>query len=252
MTKAHYKTCTILGLAFLNEPLETCIEAALQGGLVTVPSGPGLSTLQRDKLYRQALENSDWILTDSGLMVLLWKLLKNEELQRVSGYRFLAFFLKREELHKPDVSFWIMPSEDEMKVNLRWLHSKGIKVKQKQCYLAPLYSKESPLEDPFLIERLKALKPRYIIINIGGGPQEKLGSYIKNNLPYKPTILCTGAAIGFLSGTQANIPLFVDALKMGWLFRIIQCPKKFLMRYLKAFALVPLLIKYQDKKPPFK
>lgn len=251
-TDSTYKTSTVLGLHFLNEPLERCIDAALQGGLVTVPSGPGLSTLQKDAVYQKALINSDWILTDSGLMVLLWKLLKREQLHRVSGYRFLAFLLKRPELQNPRASFWVIPSLHELEADLNWLHTQGIPVSKDQCYVAPMYPKKGAIVDDVLADRLRDQKPQYIIICIGGGQQEKLGSYLKHQLPDKPTIICTGAAIGFLSGTQAKIPLWIDELKLGWLFRIIQSPRKFLMRYIKAFTLVPLLIKYKDKRPPIK
>ena len=52
-----------------------------------------------------------------------------------------------------------------------------------------------------------------------------------------PAILCTGAAIAFLTGGQATIPKWADRLYLGWLFRILQSPRKYFYRYLQAARL---------------
>ena len=69
---------------------------------------------------------------------------------------------------------------------------------------------------------------------------------MKNNLSYSPGIICTGAAIAFLTGAQATLPNWVDKIYMGWLARIIQNPLQFFMRYLKAFRLIYVF--YLEKK----
>ena len=38
---------------------------------------------------------------------------------------------------------------------------------------------------------------KFIIINLGGGVQEKLRLYIKNHIKKNTTIICTGFAIAF-------------------------------------------------------
>ena len=49
------------------------------------------------------------------------------------------------------------------------------------------------------------------------------------------------AAIAFLSGQQARIPLIFDKIYIGWLVRIIFNPFVFLPRYSKAFKLIFLM-----------
>ena len=92
--------------------------------------------------------------------------------------------------------------------------------------------------DSILLNNLKKNKPFVILINLGGGTQEVLGSYLKNNLNYKPLIICTGAAISFLTKRQAPISKFIDNIFMGWAVRIIFNPIVFLPRYLSAFKLL--------------
>ena len=70
----------------------------------------------------------------------------------------------------------------------------------------------------------------HVIIAIGSGAQEKLGYYLRENLPYRPAIHCTGAALGFVTGDQIAIPDWADRLFLGWLFRLFAQPGVFAPR----------------------
>ncbi|NBU73442.1 MAG: glycosyltransferase, partial [Bacteroidetes bacterium] len=83
-------------------------------------------------------------------------------------------------------------------------------------------------------------------------PQEKLGSWLKLRLSYKPSIVCIGAAIGFLTGDQVKIPAWADHLCLGWLIRCLSNPTRFIPRYLKALRLIYLAARYRDRAPPVK
>jgi N-acetylglucosaminyldiphosphoundecaprenol N-acetyl-beta-D-mannosaminyltransferase len=65
---------------------------------------------------------------------------------------------------------------------------------------------------------------------------------------YKPTIICTGAAIAFLTGRQATIPKSLDYLYLGWLSRCIFDPKRFVPRYISGFKLFNLIINTKVEK----
>jgi UDP-N-acetyl-D-mannosaminuronic acid transferase (WecB/TagA/CpsF family) len=85
------------------------------------------------------------------------------------------------------------------------------------------------------------------MINIGGGVQERLGFYLKENLSYRPSIICVGAAIAFITGQQAAIPVWADTLMLGWFLRCLHAPKKFAPRIWKGLRLMPLLAKYRAR-----
>jgi len=108
-------------------------------------------------------------------------------------------------------------------------------------YIAPQYIKEH-IVDNNLLEEINRFQPRYIIINLGGGIQELLALYIKNNIKHKISILCTGAAIAFLTKKQAPINDIIDKLYLGWLARIIFNPKKSLIRTVKSLYLIKQFI----------
>ncbi len=98
-----------------------------------------------------------------------------------------------------------------------------------------------------MLKTIREKKPKYILINIGGGTQEVLGMYIKYKLKNKISIICTGAAISFFTKEQAPINQIIDNLYLGWLIRLLFNPKIFLKRYLSAFKLVSFVKKSNVK-----
>lgn len=243
-------TRRILGIDFFTGTLDAALEQSLQGGLTVVPSGPGLATdFVRSPDYRAALLDADLVLTDSGYMVLLWKILTAQKLPRHSGLKFIRALLQSEQLKTPGASFWIMPSPEEAGRNKTWLNANAIPVTEADTYIAPHYGKNT-IADEKLLSLIEARKPSVIIIAIGGGVQERLGHFLIKNLSYRPAIYCIGAAIAFVTGGQAAIPPWADRLMLGWLIRILSSPRKFWRRYWEAIRLAPLLRKYRDKLPP--
>ena len=72
---------------------------------------------------------------------------------------------------------------------------------------------------------------------------------LREALDYNPTIICSGAALAFLSGQQASIPMWADSFFLGWLFRCFTAPRRFVPRYWKAWKLVWLLARYGRQCP---
>ena len=244
------KYFTLLGIRFFNGELSEAIKLIKRGGLLTAPSGPGLAQdLPNSPEYERALSRSDLILADSGLLSLWAKFFEQTNLKRISGLVFLEAFLNRGNLDGKS-SFWVMPDMKQAAQNVWWLKNEfNIGIPESNIYVAPVYTSTGALEDFSLLKSIEKKKPKYIFIQIGGGVQERLGHFIKASLSYSPSIICTGAAIAFLSGCQKRIPRWVDNLFLGWLWRCIDNPKIFIPRYLRAFNLVFLLCKYRNKSP---
>jgi len=222
----------------------------LQGGLVLAPSGPGLCDLTHDAHYREALLASDLNLTDSSF-VLLVRLMRGHSFPaRTSGLRYLHELLRHPSMHGPHATYWVMPSRASMVRNIEWLNGSGTGVAEDDCYVAPVYPRRGRVEDPELLAILERRRPEHIFLCIGSGVQEKLGFYLKRNLAYTPGIHCVGAAIAFLSGDQARIPLWADRLGLGWLVRCLREPKVFVPRYVRALKLAYLVLRYDEKTPP--
>ena len=237
---------TILGVRFFVGTVEAPLAESRKGGLIVVPAAPALAELSENHEYRQALESATFAIIDSSFLVILWFIRKGELLIRISGLQFMRGLLTDQAFRQKGATYWIMPSREDMEANIRWLNTAGLEISAENCYLAPHYPLGGVV-DGDLLSAIEACKPQYIIINIGGGTQEILGHYLLARLSYKPAIICTGVAIAFLSGRQANIPRWIDKMMLGWLARCAHEPGKFIPRYLRGFRLIGILFRYADR-----
>jgi UDP-N-acetyl-D-mannosaminuronic acid transferase (WecB/TagA/CpsF family) len=238
---------TILGVRFFNGTVEDAVERMERGGLLVVPAAPALKDIDCNAGYREALLNADLCITDSAFMVLIWNRISKQKIHRLSGLKYLRELLLREDAHRPGNVVWIMAGPSSAQKNLEWLKAQGIEVPKQCVYLAPMYGKE--IEDPALLALLERLRPQHVVVTVGGGTQERLGLYLKQQLSYRPAIHCIGAAIAFLSGDQVAIPVWADKLYLGWLLRTIADPKRFGPRYWEARKLLGLMVRYRDRMP---
>jgi N-acetylglucosaminyldiphosphoundecaprenol N-acetyl-beta-D-mannosaminyltransferase len=240
----------ILGISFFNETVNKLFDLLnKKGGLLTVPAAPALVNIPHDKAYYESLLNSDYIIADSGYMVLIWNTFFSPKVKRISGLEFVNCFID----HSNEIDgavFTINPSEIDSIENTNYLNSIGIEKSSLSSYSAPFY--KGDIQDKILLKQLEQLKPHWVLVNIGGGTQEKLGLYLKNNLSYKPAIICTGAALAFKTGRQVKVTDWMDKLFVGWFARCISNPKLYIPRYFSAFKLIGLIFKYKDKSVKIK
>ena len=239
---------TILGIRFFIGTAAEAVERMRAGGLLVVPAAPALKDLETKVSYREALVNADMAITDSAYMVMVWNRLQRDSIRRLSGLEY-----QRELFTQPDVReagnvLWIMAGPQSAERNLAWLAGEGIRVPEDCVYLAPMYTEED-IADPGLLERIERIRPQHVILTLGGGTQERVGLYLKRNLSYLPAIHCIGAAIAFLSGDQVRIPVWADQRSLGWLFRSMSEPRRYMPRYWNARKLLYLLIRYRERLP---
>lgn len=241
------ETIQILGINFYNGSVDGVVNSLKTGGLLVVPAAPALINIKKDVSYYNSLINADIVIPDSGYMTLVWNLSHRKKINRISGLEFLRTFFEDTDAKKSAVIL-VNPTEKEAKSNNEYLNSIGFSLNETNSYLAPFYDKQD-VKDKVLLELLEKQRPQYVLINIGGGTQEKLGSWLKKNLSYKPAIICTGAAIAFLTGQQATIPNWADKFYLGWLMRCIQNPKLYVPRYFGSFGLMGIMLRYGSRNP---
>ena len=73
-------TRQILGLRFFNGDVDEAVAFMHRhGGYLVAPSGTCFARLREDEPYRRAVLSADLAIADSGLMVLMWRLLRHEK-----------------------------------------------------------------------------------------------------------------------------------------------------------------------------
>jgi exopolysaccharide biosynthesis WecB/TagA/CpsF family protein len=238
----------ILGISFFDGDVEEAIEVMLErGGFLVAPSGTCFARLRDDESYRRAVLAADLTIADSGLMVLMWRLLRRKKIRRVSGLSYLQHLVVKLKGEGSSEIFWVLPSERARQKLLDWAHREGFATKIDNCYVAPLYGLE--IQDRHLLALVEQHRPAHVVIAVGSGPQEKLGFYLREKLSYRPAIHCTGAALGFITGEQITVPGWADRLYLGWFLRLLSQPRIFIPRLARAFQLPWLIWKYGEKMP---
>jgi len=244
----------ILGLPFFGGGLERASDRVLASrGLVSVPSAPCLALAARDREYWRVLASSAVLIPDSGAMALFWRI-RGGSIARVSGLALLRHMVEEGGLERCGAVFAVDPSEAESRRNRRFLLEQGLVLEPENTYLAPRYGSEA-VADEGLLERLLQRRPRYVLIHLGGGVQERLGAWLAREWRRRageatmPAFICTGAAIAFLTGVQARIPTWADRFFLGWAARCWQRPGVFVPRYVKSFALVWHILRYGAESP---
>ena len=229
-----YQIIKIFNINIIDANYKTIKSLLDKGGLLILPSGPGLATTNDNTKYHNSLKNANIALFDSGYLCLLLRILKGIKVRKFSGFKFLNEFLLSLSKKNKKKIYLIDPSYKQSIINKNYLQSK--KINKIYQYVAPIY-KKNKIYDLKLVNKINKTKPKYIMINLGSGTQEVLGNYLKKKLNYKPSIICTGAAISYFTKQQAPLTNFLDFMFLGWLVRIIFNPITFLPRYLSAFKL---------------
>ena len=203
-----------------------------KGGVLVAPAASALANIDTDKQYYSSLKNSKIAILDSGFFCILLRIFRFQKVKKLSGFLFLKTFL--DNFKNQQKILFIDPSKKSNILNIKFLKSK--KIINFKTYIAPNYNKK--FFDLKLLNLVNNYKPKYIVINIGGGSQEPLAIYINKNIKYKASIMCTGAALAFMTGEQAPINKFIDKIYLGWLTRIVWNPKLYLGRILKSFKII--------------
>jgi exopolysaccharide biosynthesis WecB/TagA/CpsF family protein len=244
-------TRQILGIQFFNGDVDEAVASMFQdGGFLVAPSGTCFARLREDERYRRAIVAADLAIADSGLMVVIWRLLRRENVQRISGFKYLKHLLEKLKGEGIEEVCWVVPNERAQQKLFDWSHREAFPIARENCYVAPRYG--SDVEDRDLLALIERRRPAQVIIAIGSGAQEKLGYYLRENLPYHPAIHCVGAAVGFITGDQIVIPDWADRSYLGWLCRLFAQPRTFIPRLTRALGLPYLIWKYGEKLPPLR
>ena len=223
-------------IKFYNYSFRQILNKIKFGGYLVAPAASSLSKICSNNQYYNALKNSTVAIFDSGFFCILLFLFKGAKVKKFSGYLFFKKLINLELKNKKILS--IDPSKKESFLNKKYFREKKIK---SYSYIAPFYRKN--FYDVKLFKLIKQINVDYIIINIAGEKQEILAHEINKKFKKrKLKIICTGAAIGFFTGSQAKINDLVDQLYLGWFYRLLANPNIFYKRILDSFKLLKLFI----------
>ena len=240
----------ILGVSFFNGSASDAVNHARHdGGLVVIPAAPALLKLKYDEEYRLALQRADLVLADSELLALLWRLVTQRRLRKISGISYLRSLLGDNEVRQNEKLFVIVSSNAAKSKAIDWLRERGFPIDLEDCHAAGAAPHE---QEHALLFEIEKRRPQHVIIALAGTGQEKLGLYLRDFLLFRPSIHCVGAALGFLTGIEHPIPEWAERFHLGWLLRLVSQPRMLLPRIGIALILTGMVFKYRSELPRLK
>ena len=98
------------GIKFDNIEVKNFNKYIIKRGLFVFPAGPALASINKSKNYYESIKKADLVFFDSGFFVLLLKFLKNINVNKFSGYKFLNLFFNYLKKNKHKSVFCIDPN----------------------------------------------------------------------------------------------------------------------------------------------
>ena len=92
-------------IKFYNYNSKSFNRFIVKKGLFVFPAAPALASIEKSDRYYDSLKKADLVFFDSGFFVLLLRVLKNINVNKFSGYKFLNLFFDYLKKNKKKKSF---------------------------------------------------------------------------------------------------------------------------------------------------
>jgi len=99
------------------------------------------------------------------------------------------------------------------------------------------YSREAD----FAIDRIRASGAKLCFVALGAPRQEVFAARCLDELN-GTGLLCIGAALDFIAGTQTRAPSVTQKIGLEWAWRVLMEPRRLGPRYARCMAIVPRLV----------
>ncbi|HKS17605.1 MAG TPA: WecB/TagA/CpsF family glycosyltransferase [Bradyrhizobium sp.] len=240
-----YPNLTVDGVAInvlsLPEAVDSIVSAA-QGGdnfSVCTLNLDHVVQLQQRADFRAAYRRARFVTADGFPIVVLSRLL-GTRIERTTGAD-LVEPVCREARKKGLPVFLLGATEPTLAASARRLSERYRGLKVAGCF-AP-----GPNFDPYsgeadrAIESIRSSGARLCFVALGAPRQELFAARCLDELN-GTGMLCIGAALDFIAGTQTRAPSITQKIGLEWAWRMLRNPRRLGPRYARCVAAVPRLV----------
>jgi len=199
---------------------------------------------KNSKPLLKILRNADLVTADGMPLVWLSKLIGAPVKERVTGADMVPA-LAEKAAESGNSIYLFGGANGAAKETAQILSSQydGLKI---AGTTAPMIDMDDNLENMIEIARINITNPDILLIALGNPKQElwfeKYEKYLR-----VPVSIGVGGTFEFISGRTFRAPLWIQKSGLEWIYRIMQDPKRLIMRYLKGlisfnFMALPLIL----------
>jgi N-acetylglucosaminyldiphosphoundecaprenol N-acetyl-beta-D-mannosaminyltransferase len=230
-----------INLLSLSEAVDSIVSAAQVGDNFSVCTLnlDHVVQLQQHADFREAYRRARFVTADGFPIVMLSRLL-GTRIERTAGAD-LVEPLCREAGKKGLPIFLLGSNESTLSTTARRL-SKRYRGLQVAGHFAPgahfdPYSSEAD----YAVDSIRASGARLCFVALGAPRQELFAARCLDELD-GTGMLCLGAALDFIAGTQTRAPSITQKVGLEWAWRMLRDPRRLGPRYARCMAVVPRLV----------
>ena len=198
--------------------------------LINTINAHSYNNAQKDPLFAEALLNGGALIPDGESIVLAFRWLRKETIERIPGWDLFEFEMERLN-RKGGTCFFLGASEKTLgliKEKARDVYP-NIRVK---TYSPPYKPEFTAEENKHIIEAINRTNPDLLWIGMTAPKQEKWTYIHWNELNIHCHVGTIGAVFDFFAGTVKRAPLWWQEHSLEWLYRLIKEPGRMWRRYI--------------------
>jgi N-acetylglucosaminyldiphosphoundecaprenol N-acetyl-beta-D-mannosaminyltransferase len=241
----HHRNLTVDGVTInvvsLPEAVSSIVSAAEHGDNFSVCTLnlDHVVQLQQRPDFRAAYRRARFVTADGFPIVVLSRLM-GTRIRRTTGADLVEPVCR--EAQKKRLPIFMMGSDDRTLSITAERLSEQFRGLQVAGYYAPAanfdpYSSEAD----FAIDSIRASGARLCFLALGAPRQELFAARCLDKLN-GTGLLCIGAALDFIAGTQTRAPSITQKAGLEWAWRMLREPRRLGPRYARCMAVVPRLV----------
>lgn len=242
-----FKSSSFLEYQISSEPVSMLAQQALAAiqhranNIVFACANPhSLNVANKDKIFRQALLNSDVLVADGVGLTAFAKLLGKGTLPRVTGTDYfegvLGVLNNAEPLLGRKGRVFFFGSTQKVLDLIASRFSNVFPNLELVGMISPPFGDWSPTVELEMIEKIKAANPDVLWVGMTAPKQEKWAE--KNRLALNvPVVASIGAVFDFFAGTYPRAPQWACTLGLEWLVRLLREPRRMWRRTIISMPL---------------
>lgn len=230
-----------INISSLPEAVSSIVSAAQSGDNFSVCTLnlDHVVQLERRADFRAAYRRARFVTADGFPLVILSHLL-GVPIKRTTGADLVEPVCR--EAQKKGLPVFMMGSNAQtLSLTARRLTEKFRGLRIAGTYAPGRHFEPYSNEADFAIDSIRASGAKLCFVALGAPRQEVFAARCLDELN-GTGILCIGAALDFIAGTQKRAPSITQKIGLEWAWRMLNDPRRLAPRYARCMAVVPRLV----------
>lgn len=198
--------------------------------LINTINAHSYNTALKDPLFADALLKGDVLIPDGASIVLAFKWLRNEKIERIAGWDLFLYEMNKLN-EKGGTCFFLGSSEDTLNKIVAKAAQQFPNLKV-ATYSPPYQPEFTSDENEAMIAAVNRAQPDLLWIGMTAPKQEKWAYKHLNQLEVNGPIGTIGAVFDFFAGNVQRAPIAWQEKGLEWLYRLLKEPKRMWRRYI--------------------